>query len=215
VALLNLRKRSAESKSLVPAYFTKFRWPRAKFLLIFLALASLPGANMPARAQSEALSEYQIKAGFLFNFTKFVAWPPEAFSDPTGPIVLGVVGNDQVASLLEETVLNKSVNGRAVIVKRLKEGQDLRSCHILFIGSSQERHSRQMLDNVKGASILTVGEATGFVQSGGVINFFIEDNKVRLELNLDAATRARVKISAKVIAVARLVTVSVAPVGRS
>jgi hypothetical protein len=183
-------------------------------LLILLVLLSPPWVWRPAEAQSVPLSEYQIKAGFLFNFTKFVEWPPDSFSDPGVPLVMGVVGDNQITSLLEETAAGKTVNGRAVIVKRFKEGQDIHGCQILFISSSEEKHTTQILERIKGSSILTVGETDGFVQSGGVINFFVEGNKVRLEVNLDAAARARLKISAKVIAVARLVKVDSPPGGR-
>jgi hypothetical protein len=174
--------------------------------LILFGAYSLMCAQTVAEAQSQPLSESQIKAGFLFNFTKFVEWPPEAFADPGVPIVLGIVGDSSVAELLIETAAGKIVNGRAVIVQRFKEGQDPRTCHILFVGSSQERHVPQILERVKGSPILTVSETSGFAQFGGMINFTVEGNKVRLEINLDATARARLKISAKVIAVARLVT---------
>jgi hypothetical protein len=174
--------------------------------LILIAAYSLICARTVAKAQSQPLSESQIKAGFLFNFTKFVEWPPEAFADPGVPIVLGIVGDNTVTDLLIETATGKTVNGRAVTVRRFKEGQDPRTCHILFVSSSEEKHVPQILERLKGSPILTVSETSGFAQSGGMINFFVEGNKVRLEINLDATARARLKISAKVIAVARLVT---------
>jgi len=173
--------------------------------LILFAACSLACAGTMAKAQSQPLSEYEIKAGFLFNFTKFVEWPPEAFADPSVPIVLGIVGDSPVTELLTETAAGKTVNGRAVVVRRFKEGQDLRSCHILFVGSSEEKHVPQILERVKGSRVLTVSETSGFAQSGGMINFFVEGNRVRLEINLNAAARVRLKISARVIAVARLV----------
>ena len=174
--------------------------------LILFAACSLVCAGTLAKAQTQPLTESQIKAGFLFNFTKFVEWPPDAFADPGVPLVLGIVGDNPVTDLLVETAAGKIVNGRAVIVRRFKEGQDLRSCHILFVSSSEGKHVPQILETVKGSRVLTVSETSGFAQSGGMINFFVEGNKVRLEINLDAAARASLKISAKVIAVARLVS---------
>jgi YfiR/HmsC-like len=174
--------------------------------LIVFAACTLACAGMVARAQSQTLSESQIKAGFLFNFTKFVEWPSEAFADSGVPIVLGIVGDNPVTELLIETAAGKTVNGRAVIVQRFKEGQDPRTCHILFISASQEKHVPQILERTKGSPILTVSETSGFAQSGGMIDFVVEGNKIRLEINLDAAARSQLKISAKVIAVARLVT---------
>jgi YfiR/HmsC-like len=192
---------SADSS--VPAFARPFG--RALGLILFAAYA-LTCAETLAKAQSQPLSESEIKAGFLFNFTKFVEWPADAFADPSVPIVLGIVGDNPVTDLLTETAAGKTVNGRAVVVRRFKEGQDLRSCHILFVSASEEKHAPQILERVKGSQVLTVGEISGFAQSGGMINFFVEGKKVRLEINLDAAARARLKISAKVIAVARLVT---------
>lgn len=159
-----------------------------------------------AKAQTQALSEAQIKAGFVFNFTKFIEWPTDAFADPESPIVLGVLGDSPITDLLIETAAGKTVNGRAVTIRRFNEGQDPRTCHILFVSSSEQKRALQILEKVKGSSVLTVSETSGFAQAGGMINFFVEGNKVRLEINLDAAGQARLKISAKVIAVARLVT---------
>jgi hypothetical protein len=187
--------------------FTAIAASLAKILrLILFAACSLLCAGTVARAQSQTLSEAQIKAGFIFNFTKFVEWPPEAFADSEAPIELGILGDNPVTELLTETAIGKTVNGRAVIVHRFKEGQDPRICQILFVSSSQESHVLQILERVKGLPILTVSETNGFAQSGGMINFFVEGNKVRLEINLDAAVRARLKISSKVIAVARLLS---------
>jgi YfiR/HmsC-like len=157
-------------------------------------------------AQPQGLTEQQIKAGFLFNFTKFVEWPAGAFADASSPIILGFVDDNEFGSLLTEVTAGKSVNGRAVVVKQFKEGQDPRDCQILFVGATDRKHLEQALDKLKGAAVLTVGDGSEFTQSGGMIAFLVEQNKVRLELDLAAATQARLKISAKLIAVARLVT---------
>jgi hypothetical protein len=188
------------------AWFPTFLLPAGKvFRLVLLAGCAFVCVCPLARAQNVQLTEDQIKAGFLFNFTKFVEWPPDAFVDSNDPIVVGIISENAVSKLLSEVAVSKSVNGRAVVVKRFKEGQDLRGCHILFVSSTEEKHVTQILEGLKGSSVLTVGEVAGFIQSGGMINFFVEGNKVRLEINLDASARGRLKISAKVIAVARLV----------
>jgi YfiR/HmsC-like len=205
VAILNRRSKEAEISISSVVRSDALSWHGKRFLVTVLALCLLPCAGTPAEAQSERLSENQIKAGFLFNFTKFVDWPPDAFHDPSVPIELGVVGDTPITDLVLEAAASKIVNGRAVTVKKVKEGQDLRGLHILFVSSAEEKHVTQILERIKGSSVLTVGEADGFAQSGGVINFFVEGNKVRLEINLEAAARSRLKISAKVIAVARLV----------
>src|SRR5437899_846096 len=115
-------------------------WPRAlcvstgKVLaLILVAAGALTGGIPQAGTQSEAPTEYQIKAAFLYNFAKFVEWPADAFADPHAPIVLGVVGEDPFGNVLDKIVLGKTVNGRGLVIKRLKPGPDLRNCHILFL----------------------------------------------------------------------------------
>jgi hypothetical protein len=158
----------------------------------------------PVTAQSAELTESEIKAGFLYNFTKFVEWPQDAFADARAPIVLGIVGANPFGTLLVGAA-GKTVNGRAVLVKQFKEDEDLRGCQILFVSSSEKRHTAQILEKVKGARVLTVGEGPGFTQAGGMIAFVVEGNKVRLMIDLDATSEAGLKISAKVIAVARLV----------
>jgi hypothetical protein len=209
VALLSRRRRlvrpgiAADAKRDFPVFASTSR--RTLGWILFGAY-SLLCVQTAAEAQSRPLTESEIKAGFLFNFTKFVEWPPEAFADPGVPIVLGVLGNNPVTELLIETAAGKTVNGRAVIVQQFKEGQDPRTCHILFVSSSQEKRVPKILERLKGSPILTVSETSGFARSGGMINFIVEGNKVRLEINLDATARARLKISAKVIAVGRLVT---------
>src|ERR1035437_3674682 len=107
--------------------------------LILLAVYVFLTAE-PLAAQSGGLTEYEIKAGFLFNFTKFVEWPADAFADASSPIILGIVGENPFGNLLTETAAGKAVNGRAVLVRQFKEGQDLRSCQILFVALTDKKH---------------------------------------------------------------------------
>lgn len=177
-----------------------------KVLARILVAACALSARVPqAGAQSEPPTEYQIKAAFLYNFAKFVEWPADTFADPHAPIVLGIMGEDPFGSVLDKMVLSKTVNGRGLVIKRLKPGPDLRNCHILFISSSEKKHLAQILESLKGSSVLTVGETDRFVQSGGVVNFILEENKVRFEINVDATARARLKISSKLLALARII----------
>jgi len=191
---------------------TRLVWPhmprplRGKALLFILAAAgALTGGIPQAAAQSEPPTEYQIKAAFLYNFAKFVEWPTDAFADPRAPIVVGIVGEDPFGSVLDKIVLGKTVNGRVLEIKRLKPGPDLRNCHILFLNSSEKKHLAPILESLQGSSVLTVGETDRFAQSGGVINFIFEENKVRFEINSETAARAGLKISSKLLALARIV----------
>ncbi|MFN0086233.1 MAG: YfiR family protein [Blastocatellia bacterium] len=155
--------------------------------------------------QSPQRDEYQVKAAFLFNFAKFVEWPPDAFSDGGAPLVIGIVGNDPFGDALEQTISEKSVNNRRLEISRLKWGQNLKGCHILFISSSESRRTPQIIESLKGGSVLTIGEMGQFNQQGGIIHFLMEENKVRFEINATAAAQMRLKISSKLLALAKSV----------
>jgi hypothetical protein len=171
-------------------------------LMLFLMLPS--GRSFGGDPQT--LSEYQIKAGFFFNFTRFVDWPETAFVTPTSPILACVAGETPLTDLVTEVAVGKVVNGRAVSIRRVKASDDLRRCNLLFISAAEERRTAEILAGVKKTSTLTVGEIPAFAQAGGMINFSIQENKVKLELNLDAATGAGLKVNSKLIAVSRLVS---------
>ncbi len=160
---------------------------------------------MIARAQDRPSGEYQVKAAFLYNFAKFVEWPADALSDSAAPIVVGVIGEEQFSEVLAQTVAGKTVNGRELVIRRGKVGQDLRNCQLLFISSSERKYLPQILGSLRGSSVLTVGETEPFARLGGVINFFVVEKNVRFEVNVDAATRARLRISSKLLALARIV----------
>jgi hypothetical protein len=160
----------------------------------------------PATSHSQTLTEYQIKAGFFFNFTRFVEWPENAFATPTSPIVACVVGDTEMTDLLTDVVVGKIVNGRAVAINRRKPTDDLRGCHLLFISAAAERHTAEILASAKKTNTLTVGETADFPKAGGMITFSVEGNNVKLEMNLDAATRAGLKVNSKLIAASRLVS---------
>ena len=156
-------------------------------------------------AQSQGTGEYQVKAAFLYNFAKFVEWPSEAFINVRTPLVVGVIGDDPFGSDLERMINGKTVNGRQMTIKRLKWGQNLRDCHILFISSSERNRLAQIIENLRGASVLTVGEMDKFAEQGGHINFIMENNKVRFEINASAAEQARLKISSRLLVLAKTV----------
>jgi hypothetical protein len=150
------------------------------------------------------MDEYQVKAAFLFNFTKFVDWPSEAFSDANSPFVITVFGNDPISSSLE-AIKGKVVNNRKLTVRRVKETQDIGKSNVLFVSPSAKKELVHILAALQGQSVLTVGEDAAFTQSGGIINFVNEDNKVRFEVNVSAAERAGLKISSRLLALARVV----------
>lgn len=169
-------------------------------------LALLPILWLALAADSAGQSrEYAIKAAFLLNFAQFIQWPASAFANDKAPIVVGVLGDDPFGSVLEQTFQGESVNGRRLVVKRSHRLDDLKSANLLFVSQSEKDRVADILGSLKGASVVTISETPGFAQSGGIINFYIDDNKIRFEVNLGAAQRANLQISSQLLERARIV----------
>src|SRR5713226_7814848 len=132
----------------------------------------------PVFAQ-DTLSEYQIKAAYLFNFLKFVEYPNESFADPLAPIVIGVVGEDPFGSALPQVIIGKTVQGRDLVIRKYHSGEDLRGAHILFISPSEKKRQPMILSSLRGSSVLTVADTEGFLDAGGMIQFLNENDRVR------------------------------------
>ncbi len=160
-------------------------------------------AAVPVAAQNEAMPEDDIKAAFLFSFAKFIEWPARSGGDAV--LVVGVLGRDSFAATLEQTVRGKTVNGKPLVVKRLTKPQEARGCHVVFIGGGDRTRIRPILDALPVAGVLTVGEAEQFALRGGVITFVKDANRVRFEINVDAAGRAGLRISSQLLQLARVV----------
>lgn len=169
---------------------------------IGLALGECPAQTAIRAAE---YTEYQIKAAFLFNFAKFVDWPAEVFPDTTTPITIGIFGKDPFGGTLEEIVAGETVRGRRLALVRFRRVRDIRDCHILFVSASEERSIPQILDKVRGTSVLTVGEIENFARDGGIVNFVLRESRVRFQVNMDAADRARLRISSKLLKLAEIV----------
>lgn len=163
-----------------------------------LSCGALPGQTLAASAQ-----EYQVKAAFLYNFAKFVDWPGEP-AGTSAPLVITVFGKDPFGPALENIVLGRTVNGRRLVIRRTSRLEELLPCHILFISSSEKRRLAEILQALRGTSVLTVGDMEEFLQLGGSVRFFVEENKVRFGINLEAARRTELKISSKLLSLARL-----------
>lgn len=170
----------------------------------FYSLALLTISLCAAPVRSQSATEYQVKAAFLYNFAKFIEWPSDAFYSPEAPLILGVLGDDPFGATLDTTVRGKMANGHPLVVRRFSHVQDLRACHVLFISHSEKERLPQILGNLRGLAILTVSEVDRFSDHGGVITFFIEQNRVRFEINIATADRAGLKISSKLLSVARI-----------
>jgi hypothetical protein len=154
------------------------------------------------RAQNSPPTEYQLKAAFIFNFARFVEWPPKAFPEKTSPLVIGILGENPFRNDLQGTIGNKTVDGHPLVINELRSQAEATNCHILFISSSEKPRLTQVLQTLQGASVLTVGEMDRFTESGGMINFVQEGTKIRFRINNDAAASAGLKISSKLLSLA-------------
>lgn len=172
--------------------------------MLFLLLGLLTLGVHPAFGADPAISkEYQIKAAFLYNFSKFVQWPPERFPGETSPIVIAVLGKNPFGDELNKLVKDRLVNGRAIEVRLIAPGADLHSVHILFIAAGEE--SRLAAGVFGEPGILTVGESADFAARGGIINFTLSDEKVRFEINQGSGDKAGLKLSGQLLKLATVI----------
>jgi len=160
---------------------------------------------LQAPAQGDDESEYRVKLAFLYNFAQFVDWPADAFSDPAEPLTICVAGQDPFQGEIGRGLRGRAAGGHLVEIKKLKHDENPRACQMIFVRAGDRKLASKLLADLKGSNTLTVGEAKGFADLGGVINLVVEDNKLRFEINLRAARQSRLKISSKLLALARIV----------
>jgi hypothetical protein len=171
-------------------------------VLIAIIVLSLSPVEL---AQVNTLGEYELKAAFLFNFAKFIDWPSSSFASPQSPFTLCVLGEDPFGHALDDNLQGKMIGDRHLTIQRLKDKTEARRCQEVFVSSSEGMHMAEIIESLRGTNVLLVGEAKGFAASGGIIEFTLEDNHVRFTINTDAADRAGLKFSAKLLTLAKLV----------
>ena len=176
-----------------------------RVLWVSLMCATLAFPCVAQMSDSSDSSEYLIKAGFIYNFANLMQWPANTFSNPDSPIVIGVLGTDTSGGILDEVLAGKRVNGRPFAVKHLKRGVDLKGCNIVFVSASETAHLDEILHLLRNLPILTIGETPSFAQRGGIINFIVVDDKIRFEVNVEAAKQADISISSRLLALAKIV----------
>jgi hypothetical protein len=167
---------------------------------LIIALAGLALIVRPAEAD-EITAEYRLKAAYLYNFAKFVDWPYHA----TPSLTLCVVGRDPFGSLLDEVMSGKSVAGRRIETRRLKGLNGIAQCDMLFVASSEAKRLPAILESGGNQPVLTIGESPGFAAAGGMIGLVLSDGKLRFEINLAAAERARLRISSSLLRLGTIV----------
>lgn len=169
----------------------------AKVAAVVLLLCATCRADAPAR-------EYQVKAAFIFNFTQFIEWPADAFPNEGAPFVVAVVGKDPFDGALEKIMSGKTVRGRSIEVQHFATAADIKHCQILFVPASEDASLGDILAKTAKDSVLVVGESDSVMDAGAAVRLFLEDAKMRFELNTDVCDAAKLRVSSKLMRLARL-----------
>jgi len=171
-------------------------------VVCILALGTM-GLVPALRAQQTApeYTEYQIKASYLLNFTRYIDWPSRSFKSTNSPMVIGILGQDRFGNDLRTLVQGKRVEGHDLVVRRIETLEQCRDTQILFISSSEKKRIPEIVQSLKGAPVLTVGETDGFLQSGGILNFRLRNKDLFVDINRPAADKVGLRISARLLQV--------------
>lgn len=175
---------------------------KAVICMIIVSCAGWPARHMVAA--EPAPPEYQVKAAFLYQFIKFIEWPPQAFRTGHDKVIIGVLGEGPMGRALA-AVQGRMAKGRPVAIERYRNVADLDYCHVLFISSSMDDQLPAILKRIKGWSLLTVGDVEGSARRGAMINFISVEDTIRFEVNVEAAQRANLRISSELLGLAQVV----------
>jgi hypothetical protein len=170
--------------------------------VLLAAALGLAAETRLSAAGEPSFSEYKVKAAFIFNFAKYVEWPPAAFSATTSPIVIGADSESPIFSELEALVRERRIGGRSLIVRACETPEEARSVHILFLNTAGEERFGTALREICNEGVLTVGDSEHFTEHGGVIGFIEEDAKLRFKINLKEAERGHLKVSSQLLKLA-------------
>lgn len=179
------------------------RWAHRAIVSCVLVSMALLWVGKGSSLYSAAPTEYQLKAVFLMNFAKFVEWPATALRPGQSALTICVLGEDPFGHDLDDAVRGQTAADRAIAVRRISQISREETCHVLFVSSPERERAERALATVRNAPVLTVSEGDDFVVAGGIIALVIEDNKVRFDINLDAAEHAGLKVSSKLLKLAR------------
>jgi hypothetical protein len=177
-------------------------WASAAVVVAVLNPVVGSGAAQPQRAVTQ---EYDLKAAFLFNFAQFVEWPAEDFAAGGAPIVIGILGSDPFGRSLDDIVAGETIRNRPLVVRHYRTVEQVDTCHILFISSSEAGQLEHIVKTLGRRSVLTVGETRDFTNRSGMIGFDVSQKHLRLRINLGAAQEARLTISSKLLRQAQIV----------
>lgn len=153
-------------------------------------------------AQGLRTSPYQLKAAFLYNFAKFIDWPPTSFQDDKSPFIIGVLGNNPFGTDLNQMVAGKTINDHPILIANFHATTDVTNCQILFISSSEKKMFPAIIERLRSIPVLTVSESDGFLEAGGMVNFVQDSSKIHFQINNDAAKSSGLKISSRLLSLA-------------
>ncbi len=169
----------------------------ACLMLVLLSILGRPGA-------AQELPEADLKAAVLYNFTKYVEWPAEAFATADSPIAVGVFGDETFIKTLRALLADKTAHKRSFTVRRLTSDADAKGCHILFFQATETRRMGRLYESIKRLPILTVGESDEFMDQGGMVYLFFEDKQLRFEVNPPTAENAKLSVSSRLLRLAKI-----------
>jgi hypothetical protein len=162
--------------------------------------------QLAAQTTGEVDREYSIKGAFLYNFGRYVQWPDTALPKDGPPFVIGVLGTDPFGAVLDEIAVAAKVDGHPVAAKRFATLAEYTPCHILFLAAATDAQVKAAaIQRLRNAPVLLVGEEPGMAQRGAVVNFYVEQNKVRFEINIETARQQQLKVSSKLLSLAKIV----------
>ncbi len=189
---------SNSQKHMTPVHFAKPAKSVACWLLCFFMGMQL------LQAQTPASKEYKVKAVFIYNFIQFVDWPQNSFASETSPFIIGILGDDPFGTAIDEVVAGEKFDRHPVIVQRYHDVKEIKNCQILYLSSGEAEHLREDLAVLPGTGMLTVSDNNNFARMGGMIRFFTQNNKIRLQINPDAARAVNLIISSKLLRVSEI-----------
>jgi hypothetical protein len=155
--------------------------------------------------QSQTLTEHQVRAAYLYNFVKFVEWPDGTFKDESEAILIGLFKDDPVKEELESIIKGRTIDSRPIRIKLLGNSKDADECHVVYLADAERRHQISTINMLGSKPVLTISDADYFCRIGGMIRFFVHENRFRLEINRTAVDRAQLEISAKILRVAEII----------
>ena len=177
--------------------------PFAKLTCLALGAAVCGALAAPQRGGAEAVLDYEVKAAFLLNFTKFTDWPASAFADTGAPLTICILGRDPFGRALDDVLQGEDVSGHKLAARRIGQAPEPRACQVLYIGAG-EKDTRAILSGL-GSGVLTVGDGDAFLREGGMIAFVLENRRVRFNIRPSVAEAAGLKLSSRLLSVARSV----------